>query len=64
MAYIRRAYEKALDEHKSLAEYALREIQNLYRIERMVDEKQMSQEGGKALREELLLIDSNDAKWN
>jgi hypothetical protein len=53
MSHIRRAFEKALDEHKSLAEYALREIQSLYRIERMADEKEMSCEERKSLREKL-----------
>jgi hypothetical protein len=53
MSHIRRAYEKAMEEHKSLAEYALGEIQRLYRIERMADEQQMSDEERKALREKL-----------
>ena len=35
MAHIRRRYESALDENKSLAEYALKQIQQLYQIERM-----------------------------
>ena len=53
MSHIRRSFEKALEEHKSLAEYALREIQNLYRIEQMADEKDMSHQERKALREKL-----------
>jgi len=53
MSHIRRSFEKALDEHKSLAEYALGEIQNLYRIERMADEKEMSHDERKALRKKL-----------
>jgi hypothetical protein len=53
MSHIRRAYEKALEEHKSLAEYALKEIQSLYRIEQMADEKEMSNDERKALREKL-----------
>jgi len=53
MAHIRRAFEKALDERKSLAEYALKEIQSLYRIEQMADRKQMDPDQRKALREEL-----------
>jgi len=50
MSHIRRAYEKSLDEHRSLAEYALKEIQHLYRIERMADEKEMTPEERRALR--------------
>lgn len=53
MSHIRRSFEKALDEHKSLAEYALKEIQHLYRIERMADEKEMTSDERKALREKL-----------
>lgn len=55
MAHIRRAYEKALDEDKSLAEYALGEIQQLYRIERMANEKQLSYRQRKSLREKLAI---------
>jgi len=50
MSHIRRAYEKSLDEYKSLAEYALKEIQQLYRIEQMADEQQMSTQQRKELR--------------
>ena len=53
MSHIRRAFEKALDEHKSLAEYALKEIQSLYRIEQTANEKDMSFDERKALREKL-----------
>ena len=53
MSHIRRAFEKALEEHKSLAEYALREIQSLYRIEQMADEKDLSHEERKTLRKKL-----------
>ena len=53
MSHIRRAYEKALDEHKALAEYALGEIQRLYRIEQTADREQMAPEQRKALREKL-----------
>jgi len=53
MSHIRRAFEKSLEEHKALAEYALSEIQSLYRIERMADEKEMSHDDRKALREKL-----------
>jgi IS1 family transposase len=53
MSHIRRSFEKALEEHRSLAEYALKEIQSLYRIEQMADEKEMSHQQRKALREKL-----------
>ncbi len=53
MAHIRRAYEKALGEHKSLAEEALTQIQDLYKIERMADEQQLSPEQRKDLRQKL-----------
>jgi len=64
MSHIRRAYEKAMEEHKSLAEYALREIQNLYRIEQMADDKKMSHQERKALREKLAvpILDALE-KW-
>jgi len=50
MSHLRRAYEKSLDEHKSLAEHALKEIQHLYRIEQMADEQELSTEERKDLR--------------
>jgi len=53
MSHIRRSFEKALEEHKSLAEHVLKEIQSLYRIEQMADEKDMSHEERKALRKKL-----------
>ena len=53
MAHIRRRYENALTENKSLAEYALKEIQSLYRIERMADEQKLSDEKRTELRQEL-----------
>jgi len=64
MSHIRRSYEKALDEHKSLAEHALKEIQRLYRIERMADEKEMSDKERKALRKKLAtpILDAFE-KW-
>jgi len=53
-----------MEEHKSLAEYALKEIQNLYRIEQMADEKKMSHQQRKALREKLAvpILDALE-KW-
>ena len=42
MAHIRRHFESALSENQAAAEYAIGEIQKLYRIEKMCDEKQLS----------------------
>ena len=53
MAHIRRYYEKALNENKALAEHALKEIQHLYRVERMADERNLPFEERAKLREEL-----------
>src|SRR5690554_3217597 len=50
MAHIRRYYEKALNENKALAEHALKEIQHLYRVERMADERNLSFEERAKLR--------------
>lgn len=64
MAHIRRRYESSLDENGPLAAYALKEIQNLYRIEAMADEKSLSFEGRAELRMELAapIMDSLE-KW-
>lgn len=64
MSHIRRSFEKALDENKSLAEFALKEIQRLYQIERMADEKSMKDDERKVLREKLAvpILDSLE-KW-
>ena len=53
MVHIRRYYEKALNENKALAEHALKEIQKLYRIERMADERNLSFEERAKLRAKL-----------
>ena len=53
MAQTRRRYEIALDENKSLAEYALKQIQQLYQIERMADEQNLSYEERYKKRNEL-----------
>ena len=42
MAHIRRKYENALNENQALAQYALGEIQQLYRIEQMAEERKLS----------------------
>lgn len=54
MAHIRRAFEKALDEHRSLAEYALAQVQTIYRIERTAGEQGVASERRRELREELV----------
>lgn len=53
MAHIRRYFEQALDEHKALAEYALAQIQNLYKIERMADSDELTPERRAELRQRL-----------
>ena len=53
MAHIRRHFEGALGENRAMAEHALKEIQHLYRIERMCDEAGMSPDERKAKRQEL-----------
>ena len=53
MAHIRRHFEQALDENKSAAEFALGEIQKLYRIERNCTEQNLSDEERKQKRQEL-----------
>jgi transposase len=55
MSHLRRSFEKAKEEHRALAEYALKEIQSLYRIEKMADEGKMSHDERKALREKLAI---------
>lgn len=53
MAHIGRYFEQALDEHKSLAEYALAQIQSLYNIERMADNDEFAPEQRAELRQRL-----------
>ncbi|RHH12185.1 IS66 family transposase [Bacteroides fragilis] len=53
MAHIGRHFEQALDEHKSLAEYALAQIQSLYNIERMADNDEFAPEQRAELRQRL-----------
>lgn len=53
MAHIRRHFEGALGENRAMAEHALKEIQHLYKIERMCEEARMSPEERKAKRQEL-----------
>ena len=60
----RKASYRLLDEHKSLAEEALTQIQDLYRIERMADEQQLAPEQRKDLRQKLAvpILDAFE-KW-
>ena len=53
MAHIRRHFEQALDENRPMAEHALGEIQQLYRIEHMCDDANLSFDERKAKRQEL-----------
>ena len=53
MVHIRRHLEQALDENRQMAEYGLKEIQHLYRIEHMCDDAGMSPDERKAKRQEL-----------
>jgi transposase len=53
LAHIRRHFETALDENRSLAEHALKEIQELYRIERMADKEELSYQERAGLRQKL-----------
>ena len=53
MAHIRRHFESALEENKTAAEYAIGEIQKLYKIERICDEKNLSTDERKQKRQEL-----------
>jgi len=64
MAHIRRKYENALNENESLAQYALKEIQQLYRIEQMADQQNLSFEQRAQLREKLAVpIILSFEKW-
>lgn len=64
LAHIRRNFEKSLDENRVMAEYALKEIQHLYQIERMADEKELTYEDRMNLRIKLSkpILDSFE-KW-
>ena len=45
LAHIRRHMELALDENRSLAEYALKQIQELYHIEQIADARKLDAQG-------------------
>jgi len=51
LVHIRRHFETALDENRSLAEHALKDIQELYRIEHMADQKELSYQTRADLRQ-------------
>ena len=53
MVHIRRHFEKALDENKTAAEYALTQIQHLYKIEHLCDDAGLTPDERKAKRQEL-----------
>lgn len=53
LAHIRRHFETALDENRSLAEHDLKEIQELYRIEHMADKEELSYQTRADLRQKL-----------
>ena len=53
MVHIRRYFERALDENKAAAEYALTQIQHLYRIEHLCDKAKLSPDERKAERMKL-----------
>ncbi|WP_321335005.1 IS66 family transposase [uncultured Bacteroides sp.] len=53
LAHIRRHFEGALEENRSLGEHVLKEIQELYRIERMADKEELSYQERTDLRQKL-----------
>ena len=64
LAHIRRHMELALDENRSLAEYALKQIQELYHIEQIADAGKLDARGRCELRQRLAtpILDSFE-KW-
>ena len=53
MVHIRRHFEQALDENKAAAEHALTEIQHLYKVEHLCDDKGLTPEERKEQRQKL-----------
>ena len=53
LVHIRRHFEQALDENREMAEYALTQIQHIYKIEHCCDKAGLSFDERKAKREEL-----------
>jgi len=62
MAHARRYFEKALQQNKQLASYAMERFQQLYAIERKAKEEQMDFEQRKELREQEALPILKDLK--
>jgi len=52
MAHIRRKFEASLKENQAIAEFALSQIQLLYRLERKADEENISSQEQKAMRQQ------------
>lgn len=52
MAHIRRKFEASLKENQAIAEFALSQIQLLYRLERKADEENISSQERKAMRQQ------------
>ena len=64
MAHARRMYEKSMSDDKKRAEYAMTEIQKLYRIERQAREQKLSAEQRHKIRlDESLPIMNELGKW-
>ena len=53
MVHIRRHFQSALDENRAVAEHALEEIRNLYKIEHMCDEANLSFDERRERRQQL-----------
>lgn len=53
MVHIRRHFEQALDENRPAAEHALTQIQYLYKVEHLCDDKDLTPEERKQKRQEL-----------
>jgi len=65
MAHARRYFEKALQQHKQLASYAMERFQQLYAIERKAKDQQMDFEQRRELREQQALPILKDLKqWS
>ena len=64
LAHIRRHFETALEENRSLAEHALKTIQEIYRIEHFADSREYTAEERRELRlcQSVPLLDSFE-KW-
>ncbi len=54
LVHIRRSYEQALGENKAMAEHALTEIQHIYQVDKICDEKKLTAEERLQKRNELM----------